>query len=205
MSVASYWSTPKLRPAHWYKAPLQNAAASLFTTVLNSQVFIPVVIGNRVRVDALGLEVTTAQAAASVARLGIYKNTGAEDPRPGNLIVEATSTVNTNSATAQSLAISTVVNGVTNAYAELNQGLYWFSVVVQTAAGTAVVRGDAVPSHNVILPLGTYATAITSLVTIVNSGFYTQASISGALADVTASNLVVGTGATLPRIFFRVL
>lgn len=204
MSVASFWATPKLRSASWYKVPFQNAAASLFTPVLNQQVFVPFIIGNRIRVDQIGLEVTTAQGAASVARLGIYTNLAVDDARPGALLVEATSTVNANSATLQGLALSAVVSGVTQAYAELRQGLYWASLVVQTAAGTAVIRGDAVPSHNVITPLAAASTAITSLGTIVNNGCYTVAGITGALADVTtATTLVYGVAATIPRFFIR--
>lgn len=153
-----------------------------FVPVLNTVYFMPLDLPRKIVTTHLSIHVGIAQGATSVARLGIYRDSAG---KPGALAVEATSTVNTNSATAQELAcVATVA------------GRIWLACVVQTAAGTASVGALTGWSDKV---------ATTSLAlsgsNAGGAGYVQTATASGAL-PATATAVTVAP--TVPRVSVKV-
>lgn len=105
----------------WHRAPncvVTTGAPSNGVLRLTPK-FIPVAV----RIDRLGVEVTSAGEAGSVVRLGVYADDGTM--RPGALVVDG-GTVDGTSATAQSVTVDVA----------LERGWYWFGAATQLAPAT---------------------------------------------------------------------
>jgi hypothetical protein len=205
MSVAPYWATPKLRNDSWYKVPFANSTSAVHVCVLNRLLFVPFVIASRIRLEQVGVEVVTAQGAASVGRLGIWKNLGAEFPQPGELLVQCTSTVDLNDdASKQALAIVDPLNS-SNAYVDLKQGLYWVGFNTYTAGGTATLQGDSNVNYppGVVLPVDSDGdTAFSSVTTDSDGVVWAKTSVTATTFVSYASGDLTATHVTsVPRFY----
>lgn len=172
----------------YHNMPVGVAAAGV-TQTTGRQFFIPIRIDNKLTIKTIGTHATSTVSNA-VARVGIYKDAGQYYARPGELIGEASSTI--------SVAAAAYVEGTLTAAAGAvkKPGLYWLSIVTQTAAGTldhATMIEPVVP-----LSFGTTAPAAVSPV-----GALYQASITGAMADVSSTATLVGS-VSWPWLFFSV-
>lgn len=144
-----------------------------------TQYFIPFRFDNKCSIKKIGFE-CTATVASAVARLGVYRDAGLYHARPGDLIAEATGTVAASAAAFN--------EGDFTAASITKPGLYWLSLAMQTANGT-VRTSSAVRQAGVLLPLTTTEPAAQA----VGCG-YTQTSITGALANVSAAASLTGVG-----------
>lgn len=137
----------------------------------------------RITIDRIAAEVTSAGGAGSVFRLGIYKDNGSG--YPGVKVIDA-GTINSTSATAQEITISQV----------LEPGLYWFGGVIQGAAGSLPTIRTTISSIQTV--------GASSITTAVQSTVgYGLTSVTGALPDpFTAGATVV---ATAPKIAVRIV
>jgi hypothetical protein len=161
---------------YWYHATgVGTSAATALSTGV--QYFIPVRIDNEITIKSIGVE-ATATAATAVAQIGVYKDAGKHYPRPGELITQVGTNVNV--AAAAFAESSTAECDITS------PGLYWFSIVNQTAAAT--VRTFSLVKPCVPLALGTTEPAAVG-VTVA----YTISSITAAaLVDVSATATLAG-------------
>lgn len=172
----------------WYTLPL--GTSTTLTTTLQRQFFIPIRIDNKLAIKSLGLEITTG-GASSVFRYGIYNDAGKYAARPGTLIAEATATV-TGASTGFIDNPFTVANSVVR-----RPGLYWLSVVNQSGTA-AVVRAASNVESDARLSFGTTEPAAAGTV-----GAVYLASVSGAMADVSATASLVGA-VSWPWLYFQV-
>lgn len=167
-------SIPFTRHAHfvgtaaaplYYQLPLGVISAGVAQT-LNLQHFLPVRIDSKGVIKTVGCSVSSTVANA-VSRVGVYKDAGTAGPRPGELIAQVSSAF----ATAALGAPEGTVNATIK-----TPGLYWLSIVTQTAAATldSIQRIQLLP-----LPFGT--TKPTTFGTVVG---YTRASVSSTMSDV---------------------
>lgn len=172
---------------YWYHATgVGTSAATALSTGV--QYFIPVRIDNELVIKSIGVE-ATATAATAVAQVGVYKDAGLHYPRPGALIAQVGTNV---SVAAAAFAESSTATATIS-----SPGLYWFSIVNQTAAAT--VRTFSLVRPVVPLFLGTTEPAAVG-VTVA----YSQASITAAaLADVSASATLTGQ-VVAPWLYFQV-
>lgn len=105
----------------WYATPYNSRSTAALT--LNELRLTPLIISETTTFDRIAAEVTTAGAAGSVVRLGVYADDGTGFP--GALVLDA-GTINGTSVGAQALTISLT----------LDPGLYWIGAVAQTATAT---------------------------------------------------------------------
>lgn len=172
----------------YHNLPVGVMAAGVAQT-LQRQFFIPIRIDNKLTIKTIGCHATSTVATA-VSRVGVYKDAGKYYARPGELIGEASSTISTAAAGYPEGTLSSTAGLIKK------PGLYWLSIVTQTAQGTL----DHATMIDPIVPLsfGTTAPAAVSPV-----GALYQASISGAMADVSSTATLVGS-VSWPWLFFSV-
>jgi len=173
--------------SRYYTMPL--GVTSVVTQTTGKQFWIPVRFDNKCIIDNIGVHPTSTVSGA-VSRVGIYKDAGLFHPRPGDLIGEASSTIST-AAAAYVEGTLTAANG-----AIPKPGLYWLSIVTQTAAATLDSAGAI--DHGIPLDFGT--TAPSAVGTI---GAYSVTGITGALANVANTTALVGNTAW-PWLYYSV-
>lgn len=105
------------------------ASVNTFTPGANRIHYFPIFVRSSITLDQLACEVTSAGAAATTARMGIYHSTA--DRLPGALIVDA------GTVAADSLGVKTAAIAVT-----LARGLYLLSIRTDGAAAFRRIAGD---------------------------------------------------------------
>lgn len=139
------------------------------------QYAIPFYVPVAMTADRLSCEVTTAGAAGSVVRLGIYNN--ATNDLPGTLLLDAGTVV----------ATSTGVKEATISQA-LAAGLYWLSVTAQ--GGTPTFRTIGSNSQPPVV-----SSSFIGASAVIGMNCYYQTGITGALANWPASPTETGLAA----------
>ena len=184
-----YLNTPVETGSNLYYATQVGVTGTEAVTI-GHQYFVPFRFDNKATILNIGVE-ATATVANAVARIGVYKSTSLNGPRPGELITEGDSTVAVAAAAFQEVAFST------NALVIPKPGLYWLSVAVQVAAGT-LRTSSAVEQAGVHIPVSASEPSAQG----VGCG-YRQASITSALADVGAA-VELESVTEVPWIYFQV-
>jgi len=174
--------------ARYYTMPLGVISAGVAQTT-GKQFWIPVRFDNKCIVNKIGVRATST-VSGSVSRVGIYKDAGLFHPRPGDLIGEASATLNT-AAAAYVEGTLTAANG-----AVTKPGLYWLSIVTQTAAGTL----DSASAIDSGIPLDFGTTAPAAVGTV---GAYSVLLVTGALASV-ANTTALTANTVWPWLYYSV-
>ena len=175
MSLPYTRSARKTGADEYYTMPVGTSAATALTT--GRQYFVPVRIDSVCGIKKLGVE-PTATAATAIGRVSVYKDAGLAYPRPGELIKETAATID--------LSAAGFIEGTFTSNASITKpGIYWLSLVNQTAAAT-VRTSSLVENGGVALQFGTTKPAAASVI-----GSLYLASITGAVADVSVSATLV--------------
>lgn len=173
---------------NYHELPVGTISAGA-TQTTGRQFFIPIRIDQKLTIGKIGCHATSTVATA-VARVGVYKDAGLAYPRPGVLVGEAASTLDVSAAGYPEGTLTTTTGAVAR------PGLVWLSIVTQTAAATL----DACTNVENAVPLNFGTTKPAAVGTV---GAYYKAGVTGALADVGATDTLVGAVVS-PWLFYAV-
>lgn len=118
-----------LRTGHYYTNPNLTSAATTQALTADRLYCIPLVVCRDFSIDRIAIQVTTAGAAGTKARLGIYEN--GTNLHPGDLLVDL-GTVDVDSTGVKVITISPTQ--------ALTKGVYWLAVI---SDGTPTLKAES--------------------------------------------------------------
>jgi hypothetical protein len=147
----------------------------------------PWVVTERVSLQKIGCEVSSAGGAGCVVRIGVWADTGGG--YPGALVLDC-GTIDGTSATVQDITLASAL--------VLGPALYWVGTATQV--GTAATIRTAAPNVNPV----SFTAGLSKPSANTSVGAYTEASVTGAFTASFGATVAVAPTTQAPRIHFQV-
>jgi hypothetical protein len=170
---------PSFVSGRWYGYPSATAGVQRIQAEMHG---LPIVIGQAVTLQSIGINVTVAGSTGALARLGIYND--GTDGKPGTLVLDA-GTVDCTTTGAKTIAISQT----------LQPGRYWLACALQ---GSPTTIPTIWGSSSATFVDGVGASSLSQATT---SGWLNQ-SVAGALPSPFNPGSALGAGS--PRVMVQI-